>query len=338
MARYGRKRAYSSRNRKRTARYTGVRRTKAAVRVPKRKNTARTGARSRALAINTNRAMIRSLRNQMHGAIQCNLCEWTAPILRIYDKYPILFSLDDFTHRETTPVAVNGGAVYQVNFVSGNLTQVSNWTIATGTAGNPYLERWQLDNPGGGKYQMLMNKVMLEVEGRPALSNCRIRVQVFACKSKAFIPTSTASQIQTLPDGLQHLNYMANFSANPNLLPRKYFKTYMDKTIIVNSEPAGTSGTHPTTLNKKYIPITIAPKGGKTVTQAITFPPVQDVVPNPAPGEPSGGWYGPANRGSGEILWCLVSTDEPFDPNEPSPVNLRCSSYRKWRDISGSYY
>lgn len=284
--------------------------------------------------------MIQSIRNQMHGSIQCNLVEWDRQRMAPWAKYPLLFTLDDFTVKRTVPYAADGGAIYALNPVSGNIDERAHWKIPDASLDNPYMSRWQTDDPGGGKYLMVSNKIVLEIEGKDYPSDTRVRVQVFSLKGNAFIPIPGATnQVQSMPEGLVHLDNMANFSANPNLLPHKYFKTYVDKTVIINSQPAPASGVHPTTINTKYVTFTIAPKGGKMVTQATTYPPVQDVEPVPALVEPPGGWYGPKNRKTGEVLYCLVSTDDAWDPTAPtsSATVVSCSSYRKWRDNVGAY-
>lgn len=336
MPRYGNKRRSRRKSNFRRSRRSAIRRkTGPSVTVKKRVKIARRSTVMR------NRSLISKIRNKMRGPIQCNLVDWTTPVLRITERTPLLFSLDDFTHRDVTPTAVNGAPVYQVDPVSGNVQQVSYWKIVDNTSLNPYMERWQTDNVGGGSYHMIMNKILLEVTSRSGLNNVRVRVQMFSMKTSALIRTTSAASLMQMPDGLIHLDGMANFSANPNLLPRKFFKTYYDRTIMINSEPASSSGVHPTTANKKYIPVTVKPRGGKTVTQAVTFPPVQDTDPNPALGEPSGGWFGVNNRPQGQILFLLVSTDYPYVPTvppTPSPVEVSCSSYRKWRDPVGSYY
>jgi len=287
-----------------------------------------------------NRRAITRIRNEMRGPIQCNLVDLTQGTLRITDRQPILFSMDDFTHQEATPTAVNGGHIYQPDPVSGNVVTSSYWKICDSTALNPYMERWQTDNVGGGAYHLISNKVVCEITSRAGLNNVRVRFQMFTMKSNALIrSTSTASQMG-MPEGLVHLDGLANFSANPNLLPRKFFRTYRDKVVYLNSQPASSSGVHPTTGNKKYVVLNLKPKGGKMVRQAVTFPPVQDTQPNPALGEPSSGWFGPNNRGR-DICWCIVSCDYPYVPTVPpsvSPVEIKMSSYRKWRDPVGSYY
>jgi len=281
--------------------------------------------------------MIRSLKTKMEGAIQCNLVQWRRNDLRPSNLHPLLFTLDDFTNlRPTSPTF--GGAVYQTNALTGNVDIVTNWELSPQTLGNPYLEKWQEDDPGGGKYRMLSNRIVLEVEGTPSLSNTRVRVQVFSLKADAFQLATSTANIMSMPDGLIHLKHMCDYSEQSNFLPGKFFKKYLDKQIVINSEPASTSGTHPTTLNKKYISFKIAPKGGKLVTQGITYPPVQGVQPDPALVEPSGGWYGPLNRQVGQVLYCLVSTDYPYENGQVSKVSVKCSSFRKWRDLSGSYY
>lgn len=288
-----------------------------------------------------NRRAITRIRNQMRGPIQCNLVDLSEGVLRITDRQPLLFAMDDFTHREATPTAVNGGVIYQPDPVSGNVLNASYWKIVDATNLNPYMERFQTDNVGGGAFHLLSNKVVLEVTSRTGLNNVRVRIQMFVMNAQNLIRSTSTAGLMAMPDGLVHLDGLANFSANPNILPRKFFKTYLDKTVYVNSQPASSSGVHPTTGNKKYVVINLKPKNGKKVTQAVTFPPVQDTQPNPALGEPAGGWYGPNNRGKGDICWCIVSTDYPYVPTVPpsvSPVEIKMSSYRKWRDPVGSYW
>jgi len=288
-----------------------------------------------------NRSMITSLRNQMRGPIQHNFCELTTPVLRFTARTPLLFCMDDFTHREALPVPVNGCPVYQTDPVSGNVNQVSYWKLVDNTQLNPYLERWQGDNCAGGAYHAISNKCLLEFTSRIGLNNVRIRIQMFYMKQRRLIRTTSAASLMGMPDGLPHLTDLANFTANPNVLPKQFFTVVHDKTIMINSMPASSSGVHPTTSNKRFVPVTFAPKGGRRISQAVTFPPVQDVVPSPNLGEPTGGWYGVNNRSNiGGMCWLLLSCDIPYDPTPGaiSPLECSISSYRRFRDPVGSYW
>jgi hypothetical protein len=291
-------------------------------------------ARKRTVMRNT-RAIAR-LRTQMAGSVQANLVSWTENDQRVNNEHPILFELDNFTIQRTTPFISDGAAVWQQGSTTPGIDEVSHYKLADNTTSNPFAFRWSEDDVGGGRYTMLMSKTVLRFEGAEPLNNVRIRIQVFSQKSQKHIPALTPLTT-SMPDALVHLKNMCDFTAKPNLLPTKYFKVYHDKTIFINSDKSG--DTKGTTKNVFYHTITIKPKGGKRVTQGITYPPIQDVRPDPATA-PAGGWYGPLNRPSNQPLFCLISSDYVFDVTDvpiQGPVKVSCSQYRKWRDISGAY-
>lgn len=82
--------------------------------------------------------MIRSLRNQIHGSIQCNLVEWDRQRLAPWAEYPLLFTLDTVISQSSArvPYAADGGCVWNLNPVSGNIDERAYWKIPDASLDN----------------------------------------------------------------------------------------------------------------------------------------------------------------------------------------------------------
>ena len=294
-------------------------------------------ARRSTVARNT--MMIRQLRQRAYGNIQKCLCTGVEEWNTFTNERPLLFSLDDFsrqTDTSTGSILQDGGAIYQRNLTLPQIDEVNHWKLPNTVAGNPFMQ-FTGDEVGGGKYLMLSNDLLITISGGPeGQKHTRFRITVLAQKFQNYSPSDPDEHF---PNGLTYMTNMAKPQVG-NMLASKSFSVYYDKTFTMNSQPAPTSGVHPTTTNKMYRKISIRPKRGqgKVVQQRKTYPPVQGVRPSPTENEPNGGWWGPANR-NGNILWCLVSTD--YTDNDPTEDNLRprisILSRRTWRDTVGSY-
>lgn len=298
---------------------------------------------ARRSTVRRNTMMIRHLRQKTYGNIQKCLVTGVEEWNTFTNDRPLLFALDDFsrqTDTSTGSILQDGCAIWQKNLTLGTIDEVNHFKIVNSAANNPFLEFCN-DEVGGGKYLMLSNQLMLTIEGpQNGAKHMRFRITVFAQKFQNYTPTDPN---EYLPEALVYLKDMAKPQVG-NMMPRKSFSVYYDKTFslnskVANSQPAG-ERVHPTTTNKVYKRINIRPNRGrgKVVQQRNTYPPIQGVRPSPTQTEPDGGWWGPANR-NGQILWCLVSTDHTDD--DPTEDDLRPKvsilSKRTWRDQSGSY-
>lgn len=291
-----------------------------------------------------NKRAIRSLSMRMYGSLQCSLVK-NVEVLKCDTLHPLLFDLSDATQVTLNPPA-QGGRIWQRLFTpAGTVSMVSAFQTPPTVATNPFINRWANDRPGSGKYLLEHSTVCIELEGRPNLTNTRVRIQVFRAKGSALVPNVATAPTDSLilPEAMIHFKHMADVSANPNLLPRKYFTTVYDKWVVISSAPAntplspgpGTVSKHPTTLNKKYVRFSIKRK--QLVKQSISYPVVQDVSPATPVPELPGGFYGPKNRSISQPLWCLISCDDSEDANHPGTLSVGISKYQRFRDPVGAY-
>lgn len=297
-------------------------------------------ARKRTVMANTR--AIKSLSKRMYGSIQCSLVK-NVENLRVDQTHPILWDISDATCVTITP-AQQGGGIYQRQFVAPNdVAIVSHFQSPPNLASNPFTKKWQIDRPGSGKYLLEHVNMVICLEGRPNLGNKRVRFQVFTAKGSALVPNpaSAPSDSLVLPDALEYLNHLADFSASPNLLPAKYFRTLYDRTVVINSAPAntpitgGTQATHPTTLNKRYIRFSY--RRPRLITQSTTYPVVQSLANATPVTELTGGWYGPLNRSLNSPVWAIISCDDTDSALNPGSLSVTISKYSKWRDPTGAY-
>lgn len=298
-------------------------------------------ARKRTVTRNTR--AIKSLSMKMYGSLQCSLVK-NDQVLTVNDLHPLLFDLTDATQKTIAPPQLGAG-VYQLDssLTPPAIAIVSNFETPSNVSSNPFIARWAADRPGSGKYMLMSTTCCISIEGRPSVTNTRVRIQVFRSKAWPLVSAPpltppTPDQDQRLPDALIHLNHMCDTTASPNLLPRKYFTTVIDKWVVLNSAPANVvgNGRHPTTLNKKYFRFKI--RKPQLVKQAITFPSIQGPDTPTAPvTEPDGGFYGPFQRSYGSHLWCMVSSDDQDNALHPGSVSIGISKYHEYRDPVGAY-
>lgn len=290
-----------------------------------------------------NKRAIRSLAMRMYGSLQCSLVR-NDQVLTVDDLHPLLFDLTDATQKTIAPPQLGAG-VYQLDssLTPPAIAIVSNFETPSNVASNPFVARWAADRPGTGKYLLKSTTCCISIEGRPSVTNTRVRIQVFRSKAWPLVSAPpivppTPDQDQRLPDALIHLNHMCDVTAKPNLLPRKYFTTLIDKWVVLNSAPANVVGVgrHPTTLNKKYYRFKI--RKPQVIKQAITFPSIQGPdTPTTPVSEPDGGFYGPFNRSYGSHLWVMVSSDDQANALHPGSVSIGISKYHEYRDPVGAY-
>ncbi len=289
---------------------------------------------ARKRSVLANKRAIRSLSMRMYGSIQ-KCCVTSNRILVPTAAKPLLMEMSDFT-RVTAPPEyehnAHGGYIYSLD-AAGALTTVANWEIPplANVSTNPYMQ-FNSDIVDGGKYLALSNYVTFEVEGRPHVSNVRVRFQVFTQNMRAVYNTDAASSDFALPESLIHMKNLASF-ASGNFLPKKFFRCTFDKTLFINSSSVAVAGQHGTTANKKYITVPYHPRGGKLVRQRITAP-VNNTGGTTLP-EPARGYFGPDVRSPGELQWLLISTDDTEIDTDSISITVR--SLRKWRDAQGAY-
>ena len=283
---------------------------------------------------------LRQLRMSQFGSVQRNVCILNEVLTPVALR-PILFAVDDFTRETVGPPTTAGGAAYQRLDPTpvppaDPVGAVAHWHTTPGAASDPFHQGYQDDIPNGGKYLAQYCRLTFELQGRPTLSNTRIRIQVFKQKMNA-IYSAAAGQPgnMLLPDALIYLKHQASF-ASGHYLPGKFFHKMYDKTVIISSAPANITGVarHPTTMNKKYCSYTWRPRNGKCITQKYTNPNVQ----NSTESEVAQGNFGPLQRNPGDIVWCLVSTDDDSSALNPGALSVLVKRLAVWRDPIGSYH
>lgn len=248
---------------------------------------------------------------------------------------PLLLDMTDFTRTYAPPEYdhnAHGGYIYSLDGV-GVLNRPAHWEIpplAT-VATNPF-QQFNNDIVDGGKYLAIANYLTVKLEGRPQLSNVRVRFQVFNMNMNAIYASPPVTPTPTFPAALTHMKNLATFTSG-NFLPKKFFRKSFDKTVLLNSASVPSQGAHGTTANVKYVRIPWKPRGGKLVRQRITAPTNNTGATNLP--EPLNGYFGPDVRNPGELQWLLVSTDDTASTT-PS-VQVTFKSLRIWRDAQGSY-
>lgn len=174
-------------------------------------------------------------------------------------------------------------------------------------------------------------KLTFKLLGLPSLDNTRVRIDLFTCKSGAFRPTTAAlasTQDMIMPGALKHLSGMATPTANK--FNPVYHKLVATKWCHINSQPASTAGTHPTTENNKYVSFFIKPRKGIVKNQQITVP----ATPQDEQIEVADGDYGPYNVPINQPLWCLISTDDEI-ASVGDRLQVQIQRECKWCDPIG---
>lgn len=292
-------------------------------------------------AVMRNKRAIKSIRSALEGSIQKQLVNWTENDLRVSSTSPLLLAVDSFDIQRTTPYVAEGAPVYQENQLNQAIQEVSHYDVTTQAVNNPFLERWNEDGPNGGKMRVLSNRMTFLIEGKPALSNVRVNFTMFRCKVRNNIPSTVSTQETNFPAALKHMHHMADYAKITNQFPSLYFEKLYSRTVVMNSQTtSGAAG--PQQLNRKYVRINYAPKGGRMIYQGITYPAGQDTAPTPISPEPRSGWWGADNRSQRSMTWLLISSDTAWvvpDPGQPDPnkCSISCSQLRTWRDVQGAY-
>lgn len=276
---------------------------------------------------------VRSLRMTQYGSIQ-KCCVVSDEILTPTNLKPLLMDLSDFTRVTEAPEydAAHGGWIYTLDN-AGDLLEFAKWKVPplANVDTNPFMG-FNNDIVDGGKYLAMSNYVTLQVEGRPNVSNVRVRFQVFQQNMNAIYNTDSTATDFALPESLIHMKNLATFTSGV-FLPKKFFRVMYDKTIVLNSSSVADEGQHGTTLNKKYVTIPWRPRGGKLVRQKFTAP-INNVNSATLP-EPDRGYFGPDVRNPGELVWLLISTDDTT--LSTNAIQITAKSLRCWRDAQGSY-
>jgi len=316
---YGRKKG-TGRARGRMSRGRAPRR---AVKVPKKKKTARSYTRSNALAVNRLSRKIESVRMAAYGSIQRNFVKF-ADIMTVSETRPILWDIMDFSKEESASNI--GGLVYQQD-AAGAVAGATHWQVPPTLATNPFHDGYNNDSVGSGKYLAISATTVIKLEGRPNLSNARVRVQVFGVKATQLVPNTSTAPLDNmiLPSAMSNFHHMATPTFG-NYLPSNRFKTYVDKWCYLNSSKTN-ADIKGTSANTKYIRFTIKPQGGKLCIQQFTLPNIQ--------GNQNVDDFGPTNIPLGQPLWCLISCDDSSADADRCTVD--CSTVRTWRDPTGQY-
>lgn len=283
--------------------------------------------------VSRNRASIARVKMMMYGSLQKNLVRADRMNMVFDSDRPILFSMDDFTRKNTDGISNDlGGRVYQKGLVSGSIDAIASFQRTTPVVSSPYHEDWNDDTCSSGKYKLRSNRMTLVFDSAAGIQDCYIKVQFIRQKFNRF---TIAHDDQVFPDGILHLTDLARPEVGNNL-PVKYFQVLQTRRCYINSEKTGV--TKGTTGNIKRVNMSYAPKGGKLIKQLTTYPPVQGVRPDPALPEVEGGWFGPSNRGGGSIIWCLISTNHvQTDPQAPTGPRVSITQLRSWFDSVGGY-
>lgn len=288
---------------------------------------------ARKSSVDTNRRMLERLKMSQYGSIQ-KCCVVATEILIPTSRKPLLMDLSDFTRETLAPEydAANGGWIYTLDN-AGALEQFAKWEVPplAQVSSNPFMA-FNNDIVDGGKYLALSNYMTFRVEGRPNVSNVRVRFQVFTQKMNAVYNTDSTATDFALPDALIHMKNLATFTSGV-FLPKKFFNVKYDKTIFLNSSSVADEGQHGTTPNVKYVNIPWTPPGGKLVRQKFTAP-INNVNSATLP-EPDRGYFGPDVRNPGELEWLLISTDD--SSLTTASIQITAKSLRCWRDAQGSY-
>lgn len=270
------------------------------------------------------------VRMMTYGSIQRNFVIANRT-LSPTDARPFMFDCNDlfFQPQPLIPGAGNGADVYQYNAL-GQLTNVANWIIPPVVQDNVFHEGANADTPGTGKYLLLSNSLVFRVEaGTTGISNRRVRIQVFSCKSHRFVPnlTTLPQDNMIMPAALNQLGYMCRPTAG-NFLPRKYFDIHYDSGMRSMNSTKTDANLKGTTQNVLFMKYTWSPKGGKLINQRYTSPSIQNEDP---PMTLAGG---PDRVSIAQPRWVLFSSDDPASDTEQFNINI--SSVRRYRDHVGA--
>jgi len=307
--------------------YRGRRR-KPSVAAPAPKKTVKTYVRKNAFKIADIKRDVRFLKMARFGSIQINFQKTDRTLIPIKTR-PVLFDMMDFTcRRDAAPPAPasSGCLCYQYNVAGSAVQAASTWHINSTLAANPYWLGQNRDIPDTGKYLPVSAQYTFRIEGNPSLDNTRVRLQVFAVKSRTYVPNSVASNNLVLPTALNNLENMAN--PVENRLSRVHFKCYADKWVFLNSSKTN-DDTKGTSANIKYKSIKVNPKRKHLRNQAVSNP----ETPMDPDAEFPDGNYGPLNCPITEPLWCLISTDD--ESSLLDSVEVTISRRVVWRDPIG---
>jgi len=217
-------------------------------------------ATSQAVALN--RSAINRMKSMMYGSLQKNLVRADSLQMVFDSERPILFSMDDFTRRNTDGLAgALGGAVYQKGIVSGTIDELAHFQRTTPSQSSPYHEDWNDDTCSSGKYKLKSNQMTLTFDSADGLRDCYIKVHFLRQKANRF---TMAHDDQAFPDGIQHLTDLARPEVG-NTLPVKYFEVLQTRNVYINSSKSG--DIKGTTGDIKRCNMSYAPKGGRLVKQ-----------------------------------------------------------------------
>lgn len=318
---YARKRAARPRKRTVRKRATGI-----TAKVTVRKKVPVASAR----ALQAVSRKLERVRMMTYGSIQRNFVIANRTISPT-DARPFMFDVNNLFFQPPLPVgpAGNGADVYQYNAL-GQLQNIANWVIPTVVQDNPFHEGANADTPGTGKYLLLSNSLIFRVEaGTTGISNRRVRIQVFSCKSSRFVPnlTTLPQDNMIMPAALNQLGYMCRPTAG-NYLNKKYFHIHYDSGMRSMNSTKTNANLKGTTQNVMFMKYTWSPRGGKLINQRYTSPSIQ----HEDPAQPLAG--GPDRVSIAQPRWLLFSSDDPA--SDTAQFNINISSVRRYRDHVGA--
>lgn len=295
---------------------------------PKVKKTVKTYVRKNAYKIADLKKDVMFLKKARHGSIQQNL--QTSNTMVPTSSYPLLTDLTDFTcfrtGSTTPPVPARQGCLFY-QYTPVGLTAAGPYNVQNFET-SPYWKNQNVDQVDTGKYLPVMAKYTIRVEGRAALDNTRIRIQIFQARASAIIPATSTANSLVLPTGLQYLNDLADPTINR--LNPVFFKEYykLGKTMFINSTKTDQS-TKGTTGNIFYHTFTIRPKKMKYQSETLPYTPSDPASPD------DDGQFGPLSISPDSPLWMTISTDDQTGAIGDA-VTVRVSRRVMWRDPIGS--
>jgi len=292
-------------------------------------------------AINALAKKVYQLELSKYGKVQQNFHKLERTLVPT-NVQPLCFDLTDFTCARNI---VSGGAVWQHGLVPPvNVSPASYWIKAQ--SANYYWNNDNDDQPDGGAYLAKMATYFVEVIGNVALSNTRVRFDVISQKSNALLPNAQSIVDQNLPDTLNDMKHLAEFGTCNRINPT-FFKKYFTKTVYLNSSKLDRArkGTTSNNIrfsftirpNKVCIQNETNPQVGGGIVADDTDPTIMDQQV-----EIDRGNFGPNNVPATQPLWCLISTDDPKDPDplppgqQPHKVEVRIHRRIVWADALGS--
>lgn len=279
-----------------------------------------------------------ALKMQSYGKVQQNY-QNLERVLSPTATTPLCLDLNDLTCVSglNVPSPPNGACVFQ--HVGGTPFLVRSHWLRPQAASNVYWGSQNLDQPDTGSYLHMNSTYFIDVVGNPNLSNIRVRFDVVAQKQDAMLAINQpggGTDPAVLPWTLGSMKHLAE--PHVNRINPIYFKKYFSRTVYLNSQPANTSGVHPTTSNSQRFSFTVRPN--KVITQSQTNP-IIDGVPiiDEATGDPGiqeeieYGNFGPKNVTATQPLWLVISSDDSDDLNK---VDIKIGRRCVWRDSVGS--